>query len=136
MFNNKVRLIFGGSFNPVHRGHVSTADAAVKYCASIGLTAKVIFSPVGDCYGKDGLISFSHRYQMLKLALGDTDFRVNNYEDRECCTSTLCLLEHHANENPEEGIMFLCGSDLVKSFTDECKLIGDKRVGDHGNAFG
>jgi nicotinate-nucleotide adenylyltransferase len=64
--------IFGGSFNPIHYGHLILAEfARVEYCLS-----KVIFIPTGDLgYGKEILpISGEHRFNMVSLATSSNPF--------------------------------------------------------------
>ena len=58
--------LFGGSFDPVHYGHVSIAC----YLASMGFFDSVQVMPVyKHAYGKD-LLLFEHRYEMCRLAMG------------------------------------------------------------------
>jgi len=64
--------IFGGSFNPIHYGHLILAEfARVEYCLS-----KVIFIPTGDLgYGKEILpILGEHRFNMVSLATSSNPF--------------------------------------------------------------
>jgi len=59
--------LFGGSFDPIHRGHIALARAAVERC-SLG---QVLFVPVGVPPHKQSqpLTAFVHRYTMVALAL-------------------------------------------------------------------
>jgi nicotinate-nucleotide adenylyltransferase len=61
--------LFGGSFDPIHRGHIALARAAVDRC-SLG---KVLFVPAGVPPHKQSqpLTAFVHRYTMVTLALQD-----------------------------------------------------------------
>jgi nicotinate-nucleotide adenylyltransferase len=58
--------LFGGSFDPIHRGHISLAQAAVARCS----LHKVLFVPVGvpPHKQKHPLTPFIHRYAMVALA--------------------------------------------------------------------
>jgi nicotinate-nucleotide adenylyltransferase len=58
--------LFGGSFDPIHRGHISLAQAAVARCS----LHKVLFVPVGvpPHKQKHPLTPFVHRYAMVALA--------------------------------------------------------------------
>ena len=81
LFNTEARktLVFGGSFNPIHRGHLAAARFARD---SIGFD-HVIFLPCGDNYGKRGLIHHEHRLAMLYLAIRDEPgFEVEEVEAR------------------------------------------------------
>jgi len=58
--------LFGGSFDPIHRGHISLAEAAVSRCS----LHKVLFVPAGIPPHKQNhpLTPFIHRYAMVALA--------------------------------------------------------------------
>lgn len=58
--------LFGGSFDPIHRGHISLAEAAVARCS----LHKVLFVPAGvpPHKQKHPLTPFVHRYAMVALA--------------------------------------------------------------------
>jgi nicotinate-nucleotide adenylyltransferase len=60
--------LFGGTFDPIHRGHMALAQAAR---AQFGL-ARVLFVPahVPPHKQKQPLSSFAHRYAMVSLATG------------------------------------------------------------------
>lgn len=66
---------FGGTFDPVHRGHLAVARAAAERC---GLT-QVLFVPTDapPHKSRQPLSEFAHRYAMVALALrefGDSRF--------------------------------------------------------------
>jgi nicotinate-nucleotide adenylyltransferase len=58
--------LFGGSFDPIHRGHLALAQAAVTRCS----LRQVLFVPanVPPHKQKQPLTPFIHRYAMLALA--------------------------------------------------------------------
>jgi nicotinate-nucleotide adenylyltransferase len=58
--------LFGGTFDPVHRGHLALARAASERCQ----LARVLFVPanVPPHKQKQPLLPFSHRYAMIALA--------------------------------------------------------------------
>ena len=61
--------LFGGSFDPIHRGHIALARAAVERCS----LRQVLFVPVGVPPHKQSqpLTPFVHRYAMVALAVQD-----------------------------------------------------------------
>lgn len=71
--------LLGGTFDPVHNGHLQLAQAALR---EFGLD-KVLLIPAADPPHKsrDSVTSFHHRKMMLQLALADSD----------CCQA--CLVE-------------------------------------------
>jgi nicotinate-nucleotide adenylyltransferase len=59
--------IFGGTFNPLHNGHLAVARAALKRCR----LDRVIFMPAPfPPHKNQPLIDYSHRIAMLEAALG------------------------------------------------------------------
>jgi nicotinate-nucleotide adenylyltransferase len=58
--------LFGGTFDPIHRGHVALARAALECCE----LSKVLFVPANaPPHRKDApLASYFHRYAMVSLA--------------------------------------------------------------------
>jgi nicotinate-nucleotide adenylyltransferase len=61
--------LFGGTFDPIHRGHLALARAA-RECYKLG---KILFVPanVPPHKQKQPLSEFSHRYAMIALATAD-----------------------------------------------------------------
>ena len=61
--------LFGGSFDPIHRGHIALARAAADRCS----LRQVLFVPAGVPPHKQTqpLTPFVHRYTMVALALED-----------------------------------------------------------------
>jgi len=58
--------LFGGTFDPIHRGHIVLAQAAQERCQ----LARVLFVPAAIPPHKQGqlLTDFTHRYAMIALA--------------------------------------------------------------------
>lgn len=71
--------IMGGTFNPVHKGHIAIAEAAQKNY----LLEKVIFVPSGNPPHKtdEYIADKEHRFKMVKLAIaGRKNFRISRVE--------------------------------------------------------
>ncbi len=71
--------VLGGTFNPIHNGHLAMARAALEQCD----LSKVIFLPNGNPPHKIGepIVPAEHRLSMVKLAIGGTcAFEVSDYE--------------------------------------------------------
>lgn len=70
--------IFGGTFNPVHYGHLKAADEVLRALS----LHKIIFMPAGSPpFNKPGLAEAGHRFEMVKSAIsGYPDFDVSDIE--------------------------------------------------------
>lgn len=103
--------VLGGTFNPVHAGHLLLAESFRERLA----LDRVLFVPVGEPPHKParGLVDALHRYAMVSLAVaGHPAFAVSDVEVRRAgpCYSvdTLAIL---AREWPGARLYFLLGSD-------------------------
>jgi len=113
-----VRLgVFGGSFDPVHNGHLFVADAVRDAC---GLD-RVLFVPTreGKHY-RDGMMSASpqHRAQMVRLAIaGNVAFALDESDlAPDASGYTADLLPRLRARYPDSALTFVVGADsLVRS---------------------
>ena len=108
--------IMGGTFNPIHIGHLMLAEYARE---EMGLD-EVWFIPTGVSYRKAaardaGMPSAKERMEMTALALeGNPRFRCLDLEvKREGATYTYETLEELRENNPENMYFFLCGADCL-----------------------
>jgi nicotinate-nucleotide adenylyltransferase len=77
--SSKIGLL-GGTFDPVHYGHLQLAESALKECR----LDKIVFIPSAQPPHKNGALitSFRHRLAMLALAItGINGFECNAIED-------------------------------------------------------
>jgi nicotinate-nucleotide adenylyltransferase len=105
--------IFGGSFDPVHLGHLMLAECCREQCA----LDQVWFVPAHVPPHKQGhtLTADQHRLQMLQLATaGYPAFAVS---DRECqrggVSYTVETLSALSDERPDDELFFLMGADSL-----------------------
>ena len=136
--------IFGGSFNPVHHGHLRSA---LDVCQHLNLQ-QVTFMPAFVSPHKtnhenaSAEISNDHRFSMLKIATNDCEqFVVSDYEIKQPKTSfTIETLEHLRQQNPDAPLVFLMGMDSLVNFTTWhrwqdilalCHLVVSHRPGYH-----
>ncbi len=105
--------IMGGTFNPVHNGHLLLAETAREF---FGLD-KVIFMPSGNPYMKKNAVipDGRLRVQMLELAVKENPyFRLSQMEvEREGPTYTCDTLIKLRELNPEDEYYFIMGADSL-----------------------
>ena len=104
--------LLGGSFNPVHEGHLALARCALRY----GGVERVVFLPTGNPPHKhDGLADKLHRLAMVELAIaGEDGMAVSREEiDREGVIYTVDTLGRLRARYPECRWAYLIGADTV-----------------------
>ena len=110
--------LYGGSFDPIHVGHLFAAQAAFE---EIGL-AKVCFIPAAQSPFKQGSIRTAGqlRLQMLRLALaGSPASEVDSQEiDRGGVSYTIDTVRDYAKRFPGSELYFLIGADHARQLTD------------------
>lgn len=105
--------VLGGTFNPIHYGHLLLAESARD---RLGLD-KVLFIPTGNNPMKttDGDIDAKFRYEMTKKGTtGNDSFEVLDIElKREGYTYTIDTLEELKRLCPGDEFYFIVGADIV-----------------------
>lgn len=105
---NKI-LIFGGTFNPIHNGHLILAE----HCINEEGFDKVVFIPTMNPYYKDTL-DFDIRLKMLKMAIKDNDkFAYSSIEKRYNLEGKLYLILEKISKLSDDDITILIGSDSL-----------------------
>ncbi len=108
--------IFGGTFDPVHYGHLKPA-AAVAAALSLD---RLIFVPACRAPGKETAVPApaAHRVAMLALALeGRHDFVISLSElDRGGTSYTVDTLRAFSREYAADERFFLLGTDALAGF--------------------
>lgn len=106
--------ILGGTFNPVHLGHLVTAQDALEL---LGLD-KIFFVPSARPPHKNAklLIPIKHRLSMLKSALkGNPDFEICELEIRHRGTDySIDTVRRLIRSYPKKEFLFIIGSDSLK----------------------
>lgn len=105
--------IMGGTFNPIHIGHLIIAEAAYE---AYDLD-EVLFVPSGRSYMKDQseILSAKTRVHMTGLAIEDNPhFALSTIEiDRDGNSYSYETLETLRKQNPNTEYYFLVGSDTL-----------------------
>ncbi len=120
--------IFGGTFNPIHIGHIRGAISAYEAFK----LDKIIFMPTGiPPHKKDDVAPAEYRYQMVQLAISDIDYlQVSRMEiDSNRVNYTIdTILELKQAYNSDE-LFFIVGTDaffyldLWKDYKKLIKLV-------------
>ena len=105
--------IFGGSFNPIHNGHIYIAEEIKEI---LGLD-KIIFIPTGVAPHKDNscFALKEHRYNMVKLAV-ENKFEISDIEiksNKVCyAVDTMAKIKKlYSNDD----LFYIIGADSLKS---------------------
>lgn len=105
--------IMGGTFNPIHIGHLLIAEKARE---QLGLDC-ILFMPSGMPYMKDcrEVLPGEIRTKMVELAIQSNPFfTISTMEvDREGLTYTYETLECLRSQNPDTEYYFILGADSL-----------------------
>lgn len=108
--------ILGGTFNPIHMGHLLMAEQAKDEFA----LDEVLFIPVGNPPHKDlsHTVPDKDRVTMTELAIQDNSaFSVDLFEIQKQGTCyTYETLQHFAIQNPDTDYYFILGADSLFYF--------------------
>jgi len=110
--------IFGGSFNPIHIGHLIAAEEVLHQRK----LSRMIFIPTGISPHKESgdLIDSFHRYQMVKKAISDNGhFEVSDIEIKRSGKSYTidtirALKELHGEEH---NLYLIMGTDMMNEIS-------------------
>lgn len=136
--NNMKKAIFGGTFDPIHIGHIHIAYEALY---NLGID-EIIFMPNGNPPHKNnkGVTCGNIKYEMvLKAIEREAKFSINDYEIKNKGLSyTYNTLTHFNELEPDTDWFFLVGVDSLMTFNtwrnidiilDNCTLVVFSRSG-------
>lgn len=108
--------IFGGTFNPIHKGHMHLADAAFR-----GLELdKLIFVPSNIPPHKpaDELCPDADRLEMCRLAIdGICGYELSDFEiSREGKSYSYYTVKYFTSKYPDDKFFLIVGSDMLLTF--------------------
>ena len=106
--------IYGGSFNPPHKGHIRLAQAMLE-AAKLD---KMLIIPAGTPPHKQTLLADdSDRLAMCRFAFSDERFEVSDIEIcREGKSYTVLTVEELRKKYPDDSLFLIIGSDMLLSF--------------------
>jgi nicotinate-nucleotide adenylyltransferase len=130
--------LMGGTFDPVHYGHLAIAEMAREAFA----LERVIWIPAGDPPHKPGRVTTpqEHRYAMVLLATAThPQFEVSRMElERDGPSYTLYTLQEMHRRLPDAELFFIMGADTVldlltwyrhEEVVESCRLVAVTRPG-------
>lgn len=103
--------IMGGTFSPIHNGHIALAQEAYKAFS----LDKILFMPSGQSYMKQEVLDTKHRTMMVSYAIEDIPyFELSTIEiERPGNTYTYETLQYLTEHNPDIQYYFLMGADSL-----------------------
>ena len=134
--NNRLGIL-GGTFNPIHNGHLFAAE---YLCRKLDIK-QVIFVPCGvPPHKKTPLISAAHRCNMVEMAIADIPiFSLSTIETQATGKSyTIDTVTKIKEANPKSEIYFFVGADNIVEIPSwknylkllkECKFTAISRPG-------
>lgn len=101
--------IYGGTFNPIHFGHLLIATYAYE---ELNLD-KLFFVPSNISYLKSNVLASAHRLKMTELAIADYEnFELSSLEiDRGGNSYSYETVDYFRKKYPDADIFFLVGAD-------------------------
>ncbi len=105
--------IMGGTFNPIHNGHLLLAEAAREF---LNLD-EVVFIPSGNSYMKNAssILEGDVRARMVELAIrGNSYYNLSRMElERKGPTYTCDTLAQLRSQYPDNEFYFIAGADTL-----------------------
>ncbi len=130
--------VMGGTFNPIHIGHLLLAQAALNEFQ----LDTVMFLPSGYSYMKDGdtIEEADIRMKMVQLAIaGNPLFFTSDMEIKRAGNTYTCdTMQELKREYPQDSLFFICGADCLFSIEkwknpqvifDSCTILAAVRNG-------
>ncbi|WP_435276887.1 nicotinate-nucleotide adenylyltransferase [Psychrobium sp. nBUS_13] len=129
--------LFGGTFNPVHHGHLRSA---LDICHALSLAHVTLIPNFISPHKQHETIAPTHRLTMLTLATQSCQqLKVSDIEINSPTVSfTVDTIIHFRNNYPDQPLCFLMGMDSFVNFTtwhrwqdilQHCHLVVSQRPG-------
>lgn len=107
--------IFGGTFDPIHLGHLNMAHHCVE---QLKLTQLYFMPNRQPAHKNSSQVSNTHKLAMLNLAIEHTPyFALDTRElSRQGASYTVLSLQELRKQHPAEPLLFLMGMDSFNQF--------------------
>lgn len=103
--------IMGGTFNPIHNGHLQLAMAAQDQVS----LDQILFMPSGNSYMKRNVLETQKRVDMVALAIARyPNFELSLIEAQKSGNTYTCeTLKYLTTSNPDVQYYFIIGADIL-----------------------
>ena len=124
MIATKSIALFGGSFDPIHNGHLFVIEELL----SSARFEKFIVIPAGNPWQKSVAVSAAHRLAMVEIALKDCmsryrELEISRFEiDDPRPSYAFQSIDYFTIQNPGDNLVWIIGSDAFAKI-DEWKEI-------------
>jgi nicotinate-nucleotide adenylyltransferase len=125
-------VVFAGSFNPIHIGHLAMANYVVEFTPADEFW--FVVSPHNPFKSKVELADFTHRFNMVRLAFAGLELPVS-VSDVEASlpqpSYTINTLDTLSERFPDKQLSLLIGADNLASFhlwKDAAKIVARHRL--------
>ena len=124
MIATKSIALFGGSFDPIHNGHLFVIEELL----SSARFEKFIVIPAGNPWQKSVAASADHRLAMVEIALKDCmsryrELEISRFEIDDASPSyAFQSIDYFTLQNPGDNLVWIIGSDAFAKI-DEWKEI-------------
>ena len=110
----EIEFVFGGSFDPVHSGHLNLIDHLKQFSPGWGIRVLLCATPP---LKRDSEASFDERVEMLKIALtGYQGVSIDQREkEREGKSFTFDSLQELRKDNLACRLILVVGADVIES---------------------
>jgi len=135
--------IFGGTFNPIHHGHLLAAQAVLEaFALDQVLLVPCQISPFKKELDSAATLAAQHRLEMVRLSIaGDKRFEVCELElQRPGVSYTIDTIRQLKKEEPESRLFLIVGMDTLldlyrfreaEALVELCDVITVQRPGCH-----
>ncbi len=109
--------LLGGTFDPIHSGHIHAAKELAKVCQLDRVT--LLPSALPPHKLNKTITVFKHRYKMASLAIKDEPlFQISDYENQTKGPSyTINTALHFKKLHPNDKLFFIMGNDMAGIFS-------------------
>lgn len=108
MIKIKNCAIFGGTFDPIHNGHLHL----IKSILDLERFERLVIVPAGDPWQKETEASSKQRLEMLELAIAGVGVEISNCElNRVGPSYAIDTVKELRDESPAEQYTWVLGSD-------------------------